>query len=150
MFLVAIMPSLLIVTGLIGLVGGTEAARVFAEVYVNAFRPRLLGFEEAAVFLVPAGLAILPFAAVTVGYWLNKDRRRQPWSAVAVMALPLGLLAGAIVFSWPITPSTPILVFLAGFASWLSVARLSPVFRRVSAALVLLSAAMSWTVLPPI
>jgi hypothetical protein len=148
MFLVAVMPALLIATGLIGIMGGTESARIFRDVYLDALRPRLLGIAEARAFLVPAGIAILPFATVTIGYWLNRDRRRQPWSAVAVLVLPLGFLVGAVLFAWPTTPATPILVFLAGFASWLAVARLSSVFRRVSAALVVLSAAMSWTVLP--
>ena len=130
--------------------GGTEAARIFREVYVTAFRPELLGAAEARAFLVPATIAILPFTAVTAGYLLRKDRRRQPWSALAVLVLPVGLLAGAVVFSWPITPATPVLVFLASFASWLSVARLTPVFRRVSAGLLVLAAAMSWTLIPPI
>jgi len=150
MFLVAVMPSLLIVAGLVGLLGGTEAEHLFRDVYIDAFRPRLLGYEDARAFLVPAGIAILPFAVVTSGYCLNPDRRRQPWSAVTVIALPIGFLAGAVLFSWPITPATPILVFLAGFASWLSVARLSPIFRRVSAALLILAAAASWTLLRPI
>ncbi|CAN5325652.1 hypothetical protein BH10PSE9_BH10PSE9_21110 [soil metagenome] len=145
MYLVAVMPTLLVIAGLVGMVGGGEALRLLNEVYLPAFTPRGLEGDSLGQVLATTARTILPFGIVPVAYMFYRDRRWQPWSAAAVFVLPLFLVAGRILFSWPMAPLLPTVAFLGAFASWLSVARLSVVFRRVSLALVLLSTALSWS-----
>ena len=145
MFLVAIMPTLLVFTGMLGLFGIQEVVRLATEVYVPAFSIARLDRAATQALVTQFSDCVLPFAIVTVAYVFSRDRRWQPISAIAVIVLPLYLVSGAIVFSWPISPSLPTVAFLGAYASWLSVARLRPVFRWVSIALMLVTAAVSWS-----
>ena len=145
MFLVAIMPTLLVFTGMIGLFGIPEVVRLVTEVYVPAFSFARHDHAATQALVTQFVYTVLPFAIVTVAYLFMRDRRWQPVSAIAVIALPIYLVSGAIVFSWPTSPSLPTVAFLAAYTSWLSVARLRPVFRWVSIALMLLTAAVSWS-----
>ena len=145
MFLVAIMPTLLVFTGMIGLFGITEVMRLVTEIYVPAFSFARLDHAATQALATHLVYTVLPFAIVTVAYVFMRDRRWQPVSAIAVIILPLYLVGGAIVFSWSISPSLPTVAFLGAYASWLSVARLRPVFRWVSIALMLITAALSWS-----
>jgi hypothetical protein len=145
MFLVAIMPTLLVFTGMIGLFGISEVMHLVTDVYVPAYSFARLDHAATQALLTQFVYTVLPFATVTVAYIFMRDRRWQPVSAIAVMVLPLYLVGGAIVFSWPMSPSLPTVAFLGAYASWLSVARLRPVSRWVSIALMLLTAALSWS-----
>jgi hypothetical protein len=147
MFLVAIMPTVLVLTGMLGVFGATVATSTLATIQA-VIQPRLLDAVTGRALLSVAAYTVLPFAPVIVAYWFNWDRRRQPWSAVAVIALPIYLIAGALVFSWPVPPTLPTAAVLAGFASWLSVARLRPAFRRACIGLILLAVGLSWS--PPV
>jgi hypothetical protein len=130
---------------MVGLLGEAEAMRVIAEVYAPTFTPALVDSDRLWGLLTITAYGVLPFAIVTIAYMFVRDRRWQPVSAVAVLALPLYLTAGAIIFSWPVAVTAPAAVVLGAFASWLSVARLSPVFRWVSASLMVLAALLSWS-----
>lgn len=145
MFLVAAMPTLLVFTGMIGLFGIPEVMRLAREVYAPAFSFVRLDHAATQALVVRFVYTVLPFAIVIVAYMFMRDRRWQPVSALAVMILPLYLVCGAIVFAWPIPPSLPTVAFLGAYASWLSVARLRPIFRWVSIMLMLLTAALSWS-----
>jgi hypothetical protein len=145
MFLVAIMPTLLVIAGMIAMLGGAHALQLFGTIYGDAFRPHLLAWSEARRLLCLAGLTVMPALLVIAAYCLTPDRRRQPWSAVAVLVLPLYLVAGMVLFSWPIAFWAPTAVFLGAFAAWLSVARISPLFRWAAVALLLLEAVISWS-----
>jgi hypothetical protein len=145
MFLVAIMPTLLVMTGMFGMLGATEAARVFYEIYVPAFSPHLLEGENIQALLRFTTYAVLPFGIVTIAYMFHRDRRWQPWSAVAVLGLPFYLVAGATLFSWPAAPIASAAAVLGAFASWLSVARLTPIFRWMSIVVMLLATVVSWS-----
>jgi hypothetical protein len=145
MFLVAVLPTLLIVTGMFGMLGGAEAARLLHDGYLARFSAYQLAPHAVAPLLLMTAATILPFGLVIAAYCLQPDRRRQVWSAIAVIALPGYLIGGAFIFHWPMLVSTPAAVCLAAFASWLSVARLSPAMRRAAILLVLLVAAASWT-----
>ena len=145
MFLVAIMPTLLVFAGLFGILGGHESLRLITDVYIPAFTPQHLDVEASQALLTVGAYTILPFAIVTVFYVFVRDRRWQPVSALAVLALPLYLIAGTIGFSWSIPPSLPTAAFLGAYASWLAVARLRSVFRWVSIALMLLTSLISWS-----
>jgi hypothetical protein len=145
MFLVAIMPTLLILTGMLGMFGFAETGRIIAEVYVPAFTPSPSGLEAIHPLLTVAAYMILPFALLIGTYMFAIDRRWQPVSAAAVLALPLYLVAGACYFGWAMAPSLPLIAFLGAFGSWLSVARLRPNYRRLALALLVLTAMLSWS-----
>jgi hypothetical protein len=145
MLLVAIMPTLLVLTGMLGMFGWPAVSAIVGEVYLPAFTPQLLAAEASRQLLTTAAYTILPFAIVTIAYMLVRDRRWQPVSAVAVLVLPAYLIVGTMTFSWPVPPTLPTVAFLGAFASWLSVARLSSIIRRVSIVLMLLTAALSWS-----
>lgn len=153
MFLVAIMPTLLVLAGLFGLLGVDRAVPLFKAIYIDPFQPDLLYVEGMRAFLRVFAATVLPAGLLIAAYWLQLDRRRQPWSALAVLVLPVYVIAGAYLFSWPVAETVPTAVFLGAFAAWLSVARLTPVFRRAAMALILLGAVVSWTapgLAPPI
>jgi len=144
MLLAAIMPTLLVLTGLLGALGVTgflDLARHYVGSYV--FRPL---DPVASGQLVNVVLwTVLPFGIVTFFYLFVRDRRWQPVSALVALALPFYLMAGELAFSWNIAPTLPSVAFLAAFAAWLSVARLRPTFRLASVALLGLSSVAGWS-----
>jgi len=153
MFLVAIMPTLLVLAGLFGMLGLDRAIPLFKAIYIDPFHPEILYVEGVRAFFHVFAATVLPAGLLIAAYWLQPDRRRQPWSALAVLLLPVYVIAGAYLFSWPVAETLPTAVFLGAFAAWLSVARLKPVFRRAAMALILLGAVVSWTapgLAPPI
>jgi hypothetical protein len=145
MFLVAILPTLLIMTGMFGMLGEAEAKRLFHDVYLARFHAFDLSPNSVVPLLTMTAATLLPFGLIVAAYCLTPDRRRQVWSAIAVIGLPAYLIAGAFVFHWPMLVSTPTAVCLAAFASWLAVARLSRTMRLAAIMLVLLVTAASWT-----
>jgi hypothetical protein len=145
MFLVAIMPTLLVLAGIFGMLGIDRAIPLFEAVYVEPFRPQILYVEGLRALFHVFVVTVVPAALLIAAYWLQPDRRRQPWSAVAVLLLPTYLAAGAALFSWPVAETVPAAVFLGAFAAWLSVARLTPAFRLAATLLVLIGAVVSWT-----
>jgi hypothetical protein len=144
MFLVAIMPTLLVLTGMLGMLGVDRAIPLFRAVYLDPFRPALLDDASRHGLLRVFAITVVPAGLLIAAYWLQLDRRRQPWSALAVLLLPAYLLAGAALFSWPVADTVPTAVFLGAFASWLSVARLNRTFRRAATILVLIGTVVSW------
>jgi len=112
---------------------------------MEAIPVRHIAGEASRQLLTVAAYTVLPFAIVTIAYMLVRDRRWQPVSAAAVLMLPAYLIVGTMIFSWPVPATLPTVAFLGAFASWLSVARLSAVVRRVSIVLMLLTAALSWS-----
>lgn len=145
MFLVAIMPTLLVITGMFGLLGPAETWRLATEVYAAAFTPDRLAPGATEALLRVAMFTVLPFAPVTLFYLIDVDRRWQPVSAAMVLLLPAWLIAGTILFSWPIPLSLPTAAFLGSCGAWLSAARLKPHFRLAAMAVMMLSAILSWT-----
>jgi hypothetical protein len=145
MYLVAIMPTLLVLAGMVGMFGLAETARIVTEIYVPAFTPAPAAEEMLRPILIVALYMILPFALLIVAYLFAIDRRWQPVSAAAVLGFPLYLILGAYCFGWPMAPTLPLIAFLGGFGSWLSVARLRPNYRRLALALLILTAVLSWS-----
>ena len=143
MVLVAIMPTLLVATGIFGILG-PDTVPALKAIFVKVVTLRPADHATTEALLTIAAYTILPFGIIIVAYWLCRDRRRQPLSAIAVVALPLYLVAGGIYFSWPITTTVPTMAFLGAFAAWLSVQRLTPVFRWSSIVLMLLCTLASW------
>lgn len=144
MFLVAVMPTLLILAGIFGMLGMDRAVPLFRALYIDPFRAEALYVENLRALFRVFAITVLPAGLLIAAYCLQPDRRRQPWSALAVMLLPAYLVAGTAIFSWPMSETVPTAVFLGAFASWLSVARLKPVFRAAATALVLLGTVVSW------
>jgi hypothetical protein len=147
MFMVAILPTILIMVGMFGMLGETESVRLFTDVYLARFGAYRLAPEAIRPLVAMSAATVLPFGLVIAAYCLQPDRRRKVWSAIAVIGLPAYLVAGAFAFHWPMLVSTPTAACLAAFASWLSVARLPPAMRRAAILLLVLVTAASWT--PP-
>lgn len=127
MFIVAVVPSLVIVVGIVGfsLRAGHDLGTVlapYASVYTS-MHP-----ERWASGLLPLALAS-PMALVPLLYCLIPDRRREAWSAVAVVGFPVYLAIGQAVFAWQLPYWTPATALLFCFAAWLTVTRLHWIMR---------------------
>jgi hypothetical protein len=85
-----------------------------------------------------------PVALAPLAHCLIPDRRRQPVSALTVIAVPLYLALGRALFGWTIDAWAPAVVLLACFGAWLSVSRLRALMRGFAIGLSLISAASSW------
>ena len=143
MFLVAIMPSLIVMVGLLTMhlqYGGSLSD--FLAPYVAAYT------RDGASVSWDAFIYLCMFAPVVLSpiiYCMMPDRRMKPISALSVIGLPLYLVAGRALFGWSIDVWAPAAVLLAGFGSWLSVVRLRPFMRVLAVSLSVLSAMLSWT-----
>ena len=144
MFLVALMPTLLVVVGIAAFAGWQEILAV-GRVYASFLTPEPSSWDVAARFLRAFAVAAGPLVPVFVIYCVSgDDRRRQPLSAAMVWALPACLVLGAILFSWPIAPAVPAFAFLGAFAAWLAVARLHPALRQTAIAITVVATIASW------
>ena len=122
MFIVAVVPSLVIVIGIVGfsLRAGLDMSAVLAP-YANLFgAPH---FERWASGLLPLAFAS-PMALVPLLHCLIPDRRREAWSTLAVIGFPIYLAVGQGVFAWDLPYWAPATALLFCFASWLTVTRL--------------------------
>jgi hypothetical protein len=146
MFLVALMPTLLVVVGIAAFAGWREIISVAAS-YKSLIEPHPLSLPAGGRYLLVFAATVLPFAPIFVAYSLSgDDRRRQPLSAALVWLLPAYLLLGAIFFSWPIAPAVPGIAFLGAFVAWLSVARLHRLLRCAAVAIAIATALLSWAI----
>jgi hypothetical protein len=144
MLLVAVLPSLLVLIGLFGMLGTARSLGAFVGIYRDWYTAGPQGGDDLRRIGASVAVTILPFSLLTIAYCLRDDRRRQVWSAIAVPALPFYVAAGAATFSWPLAPTVPTAVLLAAYASWLSVARLTPTFRALAILLLLCSTLAGW------
>jgi hypothetical protein len=142
MFLVAILPSLIVLMALLYMhfdQGGSLGA--FVAPYSNFYvREGPIDWLAALIEL----LLLAPVALAPIVYCLQPDRRMQPFSALATIAIPLYLFLGRTIFGWHIEAWAPAAALLAGFFAWVSVARLRPALRAAAAALIAISAIGSW------
>ncbi len=144
MFLVALMPTLLVIVGIAAFAGWDEVLSVTA-VYRSFATPEPLTWQLAAQSFLVFAVVVAPFIVILIAYWVSgDDRRRQPLSAALVWVLPAYLLLGAVLFSWPIAPGVPAFAFLGAFAAWLAVARLHAPLRRAAIAIAVLTTIASW------
>jgi hypothetical protein len=142
MFLVAILPSLIVLFALLSMHfdhGGKLADFLapYAGIYTRDGPADWLRALTDMALLAP--VAIVPLI-----YCLRPDRRMQPWSALAVVAVPFYLMLGRILFGWHVDPWVPAAALIAGFAAWISVSRLAPHLRAASVAMLFISATASW------
>jgi hypothetical protein len=129
MFIVAVVPSLVIVIGIVGfsLRAGYDLGAVLAP-YAGLFAGARPGRWAAG--LLPLALAS-PMALVPLVHCFIPDRRREIWSALAVVGFPVYLAVGQAVFAWHLPYWTPATALLFCFASWLTVTRLHWMMRLV-------------------
>lgn len=144
MLLAAIMPTLLVLTGLLGAFGGSGFVDLVRH-YLGSYVPQPLGPAATGQILSVVLWTVAPFGVVIFFYLFVRDRRWQPVSALVTLALPFYLMTGDILFSWNIAPTLPTAAFLAAFAAWLSVARLRATFRFAALALLGVSSVAAWS-----
>lgn len=127
MFIVAVVPTMVIIIGIVGfnLRAGNGLGTVIAP-YATVFGS--MHFERWADGLLPLALTS-PMGVVPLLYCLIPDRRREAWSALAVVGFPVYLAVGQAVFAWQMPYWTPATALLFCYASWLTVTRLHWVMR---------------------
>lgn len=143
MFLVAILPSLIVLAGLLTInFHHGRTLQDFLAPYLALYGREHVAYGIDALL----NLAIFaPVALVPIIYCLAPDRRMKPLSALAVIALPLFLALARALFGWDVAAWAPAAALLGGFCAWLAVSRLSRNFRLAAIALMLVSAASGWT-----
>lgn len=141
MLLVAVIPTLIIITGVWAMaaragVGMDVLAQPFMEQFSFARRPGAL-MMVLLMATAPLGLALVIHGAVP-------DRRRKPITTLVALALPLYLAIGNSTFDWQLAPWTPAATMMATALGWLCATRIRPWLRWVTLALLLAGSVASW------
>jgi hypothetical protein len=145
MLLVALIPALIVAIGVVGFVAqsGLGVENVILPYYATYGSLRLGDVAHSLGIL----FTLAPVAVVPLLYciWPNLPEKRHVWSALAVVAMPVWLAAGRMIFSSSMQAFVPAVAVLAAYISWLCVVRL-PFLLRVLAMLALALAVLaSWT-----
>lgn len=145
MLLVAIIPALIVAIGVVGFVAQSGIG------VVNVILPYYSTYGALRMGDVAQSLGILftfaPVAVVPLLYciWPNLPEKRHVWSAVAVVAMPVWLAVGRMVFSSTMQPFVPAVALLAAYISWLCVVRLPLLLRALAMAALAVAVLASWT-----
>jgi len=148
MVLVAVLPSIIVAVGVIGFTAqaGFDVTNLVLP-YVADFRTIGLGNWQgmfaalgyfAPVLIVPLLYCFVP----------NVGETPRRWSAVAVVALPLYLAIGGIIFPWNMPVWGPPIALLATFGSWLAIAHLKLWMRVLALATLVVAVGLSWMANP--
>jgi hypothetical protein len=145
MLLVAILPTLIVAIGILGF--AAQARVELADVllpYVRTFSDIHLGDPTDSLLALAA---FAPVLVVPIVYcsWPQLPERRHIFSALAIVALPLYLVAAREMLVTTMTPIIPPLALIAAFVSWLAVVRLPMALRILALLMLALSALLSWT-----
>lgn len=141
MLLVASIPTLIIITGVLAMagragIGMDMLAQPFVEQFSLARRPATL----MMVLLV----ATAPVALVLIIHGAVPDRRRKPVTTLVALALPLYLAIGNSTFDWQLAAWLPAGAMMATALGWLCATRVRPWMRWLTLALLLVSSVASW------
>lgn len=145
MLLVAVVPALIIVAGVVAMAGRAGIGldillRPFAEAFTPARRPVL---PMLFLLLTTAPVALLLFAHAVV-----PDRRRKLLTTLVAFALPVYLAVGNSVFDWQLAPWTPAAAMMATVVGWLCSTRIRPWTRWLALGLLAFSSVASWLLAP--
>lgn len=148
MVLVAVLPSIIVAVGVIGFTAqaGFDVTKLVLP-YVADFRAIALG-DWRSMFGALAYFA--PVLAVPLLYCVVPNAGEPPrrWSAVAVVALPLYLAIGGVIFPWNMPFWGPPIALLATFGSWLAIAHLKLWMRVLALATLFIAVGLSWLANP--
>lgn len=145
MLLVAIIPTLIIITGVWAMAGragiGTDVlVRPFVEQFSLARRP--------ATLMLVLAIVTAPVALALVIHGVVPDRRRKPVTTLAALALPLYLAIGNSTLDWQLAHWLPAAAMMVTAVAWLCTTRVRPWMRWLVLALLLVSSAASWMLSP--
>lgn len=144
MLLVAVLPSIIVIAGILGYTA--QAGFSPLEVLV----PYAATYGRLQIGNIPLSLASLtafaPCLVVPIAYcfWPNLPERRHVVSAVAVVVLPVYLAVARMILNTTMSALTPPLALIAAFVSWLAIVRLPSGLRILAVVMLIVSAAMSW------
>ena len=145
MLLVALIPALIVAIGVVGFVAQSGIG------VENVILPYYATYGELRLGDVAYSLGILftfaPVAVVPLLYciWPNLPEKRHVWSALAVVAMPVWLAAGRMIFSSSMQPFVPAVALLAAYISWLCVVRLPFLLRVLAMVALAIAVLASWT-----
>ncbi|MEO8756404.1 MAG: hypothetical protein ABI398_01445 [Devosia sp.] len=146
MLLVALLPTLIVMAGIFGFLvqAGLDPADALAP-YVATYSSFRIGDVAGsfAALVVYAPVLLVPIAYCV---WPGLPDRRRIVSALAVITLPLYLVAARSVINTAMTAIVPPLALIAAFVSWVAVVRLPIGLRVFALAMLVLSAVLSWSV----
>ena len=145
MLLVAVIPALIVVIGVVGFVAqsGIGIENIIVP-YLATYGSLKMG---DAIGSLAALYTLAPVAAVPLLYcvWPNLPDKRHVWSSVAVIALPTYLAIARTVFNSSMQSFVPAVALLAAYMSWLCVVRLPLLLRMIAVAALTLAVVASWT-----
>lgn len=148
MWLVAVVPTLIVITGVWAMAG---RAGIGMDVLAQPFADRFALVSGSVSPLLPALfmlVAMAPVALVLVAHAIVPDPRRKLLTTLIALALPLYLAVGNSVFAWQLAPWTPAAAMMATTVGWLGTTRVRPWMRWMVLAMLLASSLGSWLLAP--
>jgi len=144
MLLVALLPALIVAIGIFGFLAqaGLDLADALLP-YVNAYS-RVQVSDPTATLLALAAFAPVGLLPLVYCVYPKLPEKPQVVSALLVPGLPLYLVLLRSTFLPAMTPIVPPTALIAGFVSWLAVARLPRVLRVLGLAMLVVSTVASW------
>lgn len=145
MLLVAVIPVLIVAIGVVGFVAQSGlGAEIVLLPYLATYGALQMGDVATSI---GAMFTFAPVAIVPILYciWPNLPEKRQVWSALAVVALPLYLAVARMVFTSAMQPFVPAVALLAAYISWLCVVRLPFALRALALIMLGVAVVLSWT-----
>ncbi len=145
MLLVAVIPALIVVIGVVGFVAQSGLGVEFVLLpYAATYGALRLGDIATSVGTL---FTFAPVAIVPILYciWPHLPERRHIWSALAVVALPLYLAVARTVFNSAMESFVPALALLVAYISWLCVVRMPLTLRALALLMLGVAVYLSWT-----
>jgi hypothetical protein len=146
MLLVTVLPTIIVALGIVGFIAqsGLDLAEALLP-YANAYAGMHFDADTFQSGLA-ALLAFAPVLLVPLLYciWPDLTERREAFSALAVVGLPLYLVLARATLNTEMAAIVPPLALLAAFVSWLTVVRLPLSLRVLSLMALALAVMTSW------
>ncbi len=143
MLLVAVVPTLIIITGVWAM---AARAGLSLDLLVQPFVQDFVPVRRPVAAMIALSAVTAPVAAILVIHGAIPDRRRKPLTTVVALALPLYLAVGNSIFDWQLTPWTPAAAVMATAMGWLCATRVRPWMRWLTLAMLFVSSLASWLV----
>lgn len=145
MLLVAVVPMLIIVMGVLTLAARAGLAPgVLLEPFAQA------GTLQSQPFAIPLILlaALAPVGLVMAIHLMVADRRRKVLTTLMALLLPVYLLIGNTQLDWGFAVWFPAVALLATTMGWLSATRVRPWMRSLTLVLLAAGTLLSWLLAP--
>ena len=141
MLLVALVPTLIIITGVCAM---ATRAGIGIDVLVQPFVELFVPVRRPVALMMLLLVATAPVALVLVIHGAIPDRRSKPLTTLVALALPLYLAIGNSLFDWQLAPWTPAAAMMATALGWLCATRVRPWTRWLVLSVLLVSSLASW------